>query len=91
MIIEGEFYRLTPISEHSSKYDLELLYDIKGKNPRKEYKIASYGIPIEIAIKRIITYAVNKKFDNEVITLKEFLSEYKEETDKIRKEFADFI
>lgn len=91
MIIEGDFYRLTPISEHSSKYDLELLYDIKGKNPRKEYKIASYGISIETAIKRIITYSINKKFDNETITLRQFLSEFREEADKIRREFVDFI
>lgn len=91
MIIEGDFYRLIPINEHSSKYDLELLYDVKGKNPRKEYKIAAYGISIETAIKRIITYSINKKFDNETITLKQFLSEFREEADKIRKEFVDFV
>ena len=40
MEIVGDFYKLTPVNEHSTKFDLELLYEIGGKNPRKEFKNA---------------------------------------------------
>lgn len=84
MIIEGSFYRLTPISDSSPRFDLELLYDIGGKNPRKEFKIEGYGYPLEIALDRCCRYAISKKFGkDEIITLKEYLDEFK----KITKEF----
>ena len=86
MIIQGEFYRLTPINEHSPKYDLELLYSIGGKNPREEFKVVAYGISMESAFGRIIHYAINKKLGEEVITLKQFFNAYKEESNKIREE-----
>lgn len=86
MIIQGEFYRLTPINEHSPKYDLELLYSIGGKNPREEFKVVAYGISMESAFGRIIHYAINKKLGEKVITLKQFFNAYKEESNKIREE-----
>ena len=86
MIIQGEFYRLTPINEYSPKYDLELLYSIGGKNPREEFKVVAYGISMESAFGRIIHYAINKKLGEEVITLKQFFNAYKEESNKIREE-----
>lgn len=85
MVIEGTFYRLTPISESSPRFDLELLYDIGGKNPRKEFKVEGYGYSLEAAIQRIIHYSIRKKYkDDEVITLKEYIDEYKQESSKIR-------
>lgn len=86
--IEGNFYRLTPINEFTPKYDLELLYDIGGKNPRQEFKITGYGLPLESAIQRIIIYAVNKKLKDDIVTLKQFLDEYKKEADSIRRELG---
>lgn len=85
MIIEGSFYKLTPISDHSLKFDLELLYDIGGKNPRQEFKNAGYGYTLEGAIKAITMYAVQKKFENEVINLKTFIDEFKKESASIRE------
>ena len=49
MVIQGDFFRITPSSESSIHFDLELLYKIKGKNPREEYKNAGYGMPLETA------------------------------------------
>ena len=86
MIIQGEFYRLTPINEHSPKYDLELLHDIGGKNPRQEFKVVAYGVPLERALESTILFATNKKLGEEVVSLKEFLNAYKEESNKIREE-----
>ena len=39
-IIQGDFFQLIPVNEHSLQYDLKLLYKIGGKNPREEYKDA---------------------------------------------------
>lgn len=86
MTIQGDIYRLTPINEHSPKYDLELLYSIGGKNPREEFKVVAYGISMESAFKRIIHYALSKKLGEEVVTLKQFFNAYKEESNKIREE-----
>lgn len=91
MIITGEFYRLTPINDHSSKFDLELLHEIGGKNPRKEFKIVGYGLSLENAIARAIAFGINKRFGEEVVTLKQFLNVYKEESDKIRQELGDVV
>lgn len=82
MVIQGEFFKITPVSEHSVHYDLELLYEIKGKNPRREYKNAGYGMPLETALKKCIQYALSQKF--EVLTLQEYLDEFK----KMQKEIG---
>lgn len=87
MIIEGSFYRLTPINDSSPLFDLELLYDIGGKNPRKEFKIEGYGYPLEAAIVKCCNYAVNKKFKDEVISLKKYLDEFK----AYKKEIECFV
>ena len=89
MQIIGDYYKLTPINEHSPKYDLELLHKIGGKNPREEFKIVAYGISLENAIERIILYAINQKLEE--VSLKEFLEAYKEEVNKIRRELKGSI
>jgi hypothetical protein len=75
MVIQGEFFQLTPVSEHSLLWDLKLLYKIGGKNPREEYKEAGYGLTLDTAIKKCINYALNQKFD--VLSLKEYLDEFR--------------
>ena len=87
MVIEGSFYRLTPVSESSPFFDLELLYDIGGKNPRKEFKIEGYGLTLETAIDKCCRYAVYKKFDKEeIISLKQYIDEYKKAFKEIKSE-----
>ena len=85
MVIEGSFYKITPINEYSQFFDLELLHEIGGKNPRKEFKVASYGITLESAIQKIINYAIRNRLP-ETVTLKEYLDAYKEESDSIKSE-----
>ena len=85
MIIEGPFYRLTPLNDHSPHFDLELLYDIGGKNPRKEFKVAGYAYNLDSAIKAIIRYATSKKLGNQVVTLKQYLDEFKSISEEIRQ------
>lgn len=81
MVIQGEFFRLTPTSEHSTSFDVELLYKIKGKNSREEFKIAGYGVPLDSAIRKCIQYGLSNRF--EVLTLKEYLAEYKKMAEEI--------
>ena len=60
---------------------MKLLYKIKGKNPREEYKDAGYGMPLEAAIKKCVQFAINNKF--EVMSLREYLDEYKRVLEEI--------
>lgn len=85
-VIKGDIYRLTPINEHSPKYDLELLQSIGGKNPREEFKAVAYGVSLESALERTILFATNKRLGEEVVSLKQFIDAYKEESNKIREE-----
>ena len=75
MVIQGDFYQLIPVNEHSLLFDLKLLYKVKGKNPREEYKDAGYGLSLESALKKCVQYAISNKF--EVLSLKEYLEEFR--------------
>lgn len=92
MIIEGEFYRLTPIDDHCFRFDLELLYNIGGKNPRKEFKNSGYGMTLDNCIKAISAHAVYGKYDKEeIITLKQYLNDVKDVYEKIKKEISETL
>lgn len=87
MVIEGSFYRLTPVNESSLLYDLELLYDIGGKNPRKEFKTEGYGMTLETCLMKCCQFAISKKFSkDEVLTLKQYLDEFKTIKEALKKE-----
>lgn len=88
MVIEGSLYRLTPVNEHSAFFDLELLHEIKGKNPRKEFKIAAYGLTLDRAMNAIVRYAVNNKYKDEIINLKQYIDEFAKQREAIRSEFG---
>lgn len=76
MMIQGEFFQLTPVSEDSLLFDLKLLHEIKGKNPRKEYKDAGYGLTLEHALKKCTQFAISERY--EVLSLKEYLEAFKQ-------------
>lgn len=83
MTIQGSFYRIEPIDDNSPLYDLYLLRTIKSKtNPRDEFQLEGYGMPLDSAIGRIIRYAVNSKYKDEIITLKDYLNA----THQVKKE-----
>lgn len=81
MTIQGEFFQITPSSEHSVHFDLKLLHKVGGKNPREEYRDVGYGMPLETAVKKCIQYGLSKKLD--VVSLKEYLAEYKKMAEEI--------
>lgn len=87
MIIEESDFKLTPVDESSLLFNLELLYSIKSKDgsKRSEFKVDSYGITLEHAIKKIVRYRVNKKYkEEEVITLTTYINDIKDEFKKIK-------
>lgn len=79
MIIEEKDFRLIPVSDSSTLFDLELLYTIKpkGKEIRQEFKNIAYGISLELAIKKVIQYRISCNHD--IISLGNYLSEFKKE------------
>lgn len=83
MVIEEKLFRLIPVNDHSNFFDLELLYDIGGKNPRKEFKNVGYGLTIESALSQIANYMVFKKCNINTITFKQYVEEYKKAVKEI--------
>lgn len=85
MIIEESDFRLIPCNESSTRFDLELLYTVnKGKdNERTEFKNAGYGFSLESALHKVISSRIEKK--HEVISLKEYLKEFKEEKQSLKE------
>ncbi len=88
MIIQGNFYRIEPINDNSPLWDLYLLRKVNSKtNPREEFQLEGYGMPLDSAIGRIIRYAINSKYGkDEITTLKEYLNVFKQIQEKIYKE-----
>ena len=88
MIILGNFYRIEPINDTSPLWDLYLLRKVNSKtNPREEFQLEGYGMPLDSAIGRIIRYAINSKYGkDEITTLKEYLNVFKQIQEEIYKE-----
>lgn len=88
MIIQGNFYRIEPINDTSPLWDLYLLRKVNSKtNPREEFQLEGYGMPLDSAIGRIIRYAINSKYGkDETMTLKEYLNVFKQIQEEIYKE-----
>ena len=88
MIIQGNFYRIEPINDNSPLWDLYLLRKVNSKtNPREEFQLEGYGMPLDSAIGRIIRYAINSKYGkDEITTLKEYLNVFKQIQEEIYKE-----
>lgn len=87
MVIEEKDFRLTPVNDSSPMFDLELLHIIKpkGGEPREEFKVAGYGLPLEAVIKRIISFRIQSKRGDETISLKKYLEDYKQIQKEIEK------
>ena len=88
MIIQGNFYRIEPINDNSPLWDLYLLRKVNSKtNPREEFQLEGYGMPLDSAIGRIIRYAINSKYGKDKITtLKEYLNVFRQIKEEIYKE-----
>ena len=88
MIIQGNFYRIEPINDTSPLWDLYLLRKVNSKtNPREEFQLEGYDMPLDSAIGRIIRYAINSKYGkDEITTLKEYLNVFKQIKEEIYKE-----
>lgn len=87
MTIEESDFRLTPCSEASSRFDLELLYVVnKGKsNERTEFRNAGYGLSLDSAIRKITINRMSTKYGESSISLKTFLEGFREEVSKIKE------
>lgn len=86
MVIEENDFKLTPISDSSPRFDLELLYKVqpKGKEARMEFKPAGYGIGLDYAIKKIAQFRICNNHKEEAISLVTYFKEFKKELDSIK-------
>lgn len=86
MVIKEEDFKLTPVSDSSINFDLELLYKVqpRGKEPRMEFKNVAYGISLDHAVHRIVQYRISQKHKDEAITLLTYFKEFKEELDSLK-------
>lgn len=87
IVIKEEDFRLTQDSNSSMFWNLELLTVIRPKNKeaRKEFKQCGYGLTLEHAIKKIINYKIASRHQNESITFKAYLKDYKTLVSQITK------
>ena len=87
MIIEEKDFRLVPISDTSSSFDLSFKKIVnKGKvGEREEWGSPIYGIDLGSAIERIIMHRAAAKYpEDTVISLKTYLIEFKKMWKEIR-------
>lgn len=86
MEIREDDFILTPISDSSPQFDLELLYKVqpKGKEPRYEFKNVAYGINLDYAIRKIAHYRVTCNHREESINLLTYFREFKKELDSLK-------
>lgn len=87
MVIEERDFRLTPISESSLKFDLELLYTVKHKDGTTEdaFDKVAYGLTLEGALKRVAQYRVNNHHRDDAIRLVTYFKEFREELDSLKE------
>lgn len=87
MTVEEKDFRLTPVSEDTLMFNLELLYTIKpkGKEARQEFKSAGYGMSLETSIKKIAHFRISCKHENEAIKLNTYFSEFKKELHALKE------
>lgn len=92
MVIKGDDYELTPVSETSNFWDLRLMKVVKprGGVPREELGDPLYGMPLSAAITRIIHYRAKKHFkDQETVKLADYIKVLQMMDDQIRKELRE--
>lgn len=87
MVIEESDFKLTQVSESSPKWDLELIHTVrpKGKEARQEFKNAGYGLSLDSAMRRIISYRLHNKHPEDAITMKDYLTEFKDQVKQLEK------
>ncbi len=92
MVITGEDYELTPVSNESPHWDLRLMKTVKprGGTPREELGDPMYGLPLSSAIARIIHYRTKKHFkDEETVKLADYIKVLQMMDDQLRKELRE--
>ena len=73
------------LEEEEGRWNLSLLKHIGGNNPRDEIQLEGYGYSMVTAMRKIIKKRLALK--QEVYTLQEFITAYKQEVDKLFKAF----
>ena len=90
MILKGKDYELRQIDDYSPFWDVYILKVIrpKGCDSREELTNIGSGCTLDSAIRKIISYRLNKKHFDEggIMELKAYIKEYKSAVDKLSNE-----
>ena len=91
MTLVGTDYRLTPISDHSPFFDVEVLAMVapKGKEKREEWKNIGYGMTFEHALKAISFYKINKLHKDEDISIKTYINDFRRLSKSLEKAITE--
>ena len=90
MILTGKDFELRQINDTAPFWDVYILKTIrpKGCESREELTNVAYGCTLDSAIRRIISYKINKKYftDQEgVLELKKYIAEFTSAVDRLEK------
>ena len=85
IVIEEKDFVLISTHDYGHFYDLYLLKTVKpkGKPERQELVLDGYGMTFNRCMQRIIDNRIERK--QEVLTIKEYITLFKEESDKLIK------
>lgn len=84
MIIQDQDFKIEKLKE-GEFYNLSFLKIINKdkENEREEFEIVSYGIPIDLCIKKVVDYRLRDEEGE--YTLQEYIERYKELVEDIGK------
>lgn len=91
--LQGDDFILEQIEDSSIMFDLKLKRIVHGRNgiDREEFKHEAYGLPIDIALWRIIMYRLSKKDYKEVKMMNNFLLDFRKASNRAYKELRKMI
>ena len=88
MTIQEKDFVLTPVSDDSNLFNLAFYKKVKKRDTGKfEFELGNslYGLTLSSALMRIAHHRVAKKYEEDNITLRQFLNDYKKSYEEIIK------
>lgn len=83
MTIEDIDFKLEQVNDSSYAWDLYLLKTVKPKTgmARQELVLDSYGLPLDAAIRKIVSFRISQKHD--VLDLPTYIRLYQKAVDEV--------
>lgn len=91
--LNGDDFILEQTEDSSIMFDLKLKRTVHGRNgvDREEFKLEAYGIPIDVALWRIMMYRLSKKDYRETKYIYKFVYDFKDASNKAYEQLRKMI